>query len=176
MGWASIVNPSFQRILYLAKVLYAFRHGNIEPMFGYLHFSAYMNGPFSDLIDKSITFLLSRGNISENDGAISFVNGEDLLEMIDKEKKDWIRSILLLLGKYGEERIFGFVINDPSFDDAIKTNSRKELDLSIESETVKKLKSFRQAFEKTLDIDPSVDDKKYIDLYFDYIFGQIIKG
>src|SRR5574344_1803249 len=83
MGWASIVRPSFQRILYLAKVLYAFRHDNNEPMFGYLHFSAYMNGPLSNLINKSIIALLSRGNISEINGAISFVNGENLLKMIE---------------------------------------------------------------------------------------------
>lgn len=176
MGWVSIVEPSFQRILYLSKVLYSFVHSDKEPMFGYLHFSAYMNGPYSDLISNSIIALLSNGNISENEGLISFLKGEELLEMIDKKKRDWIRSVLLLLGKYGEERIFGFVINDPTFDDAIKSNSTKELDLSIESETVKKLHSFKRAFEETLNMDNSIDDKKYIDLYFEYVFGQIIES
>jgi hypothetical protein len=176
MGWNSIVEPSFQRILYLSKVLYTFIHGNDEPMFGYLHFSAYMNGPYSDLIRNSIIALLSHGEISEKEGLISFVKGVELLDMVDKNKKEWIRSVLLLLGKYGEERIFGFVINDPTFDDAIKSNSTKELDMSIESETVKKLQSFKQAFEETVNINDEVDDKKYIDLYFDYVFGQIIRS
>lgn len=176
MGWKSIVKPSFQRVLYLSKVLFAFRHSGEEPLFSYLHFSAYMDGPYSELINNSIIALLSRGDISDNDGVISFVKGEDLLEMVDKNKREWIRSVLLLLGKYGEERIFSFVINDPTFDDAIKSNSKKELDLSIEGETVKKLQSFKQAFENTLNVDTSIDDKKYIDLYFDYVFGQIING
>jgi hypothetical protein len=104
------------------------------------------------------------------------VKGEELLEMIDKTKREWIRFVLLLLGKYGEERIFSFVINDPTFDDAIKSNSKKELDLSVESVTVKILQNFKQAFENTLNVDSSIDDKKYIDLYFEYIFGQIING
>jgi hypothetical protein len=176
MGWESIVKPSFQRILYLSKVLHSFRHSDDESLFGYLHFSAYMDGPYSDLINNSIIALLSRGNISENEGAISFVKGEELLEMIDKTKREWIRFVLLLLGKYGEERIFSFVINDPTFDDAIKSNSKKELDLSVESVTVKILQNFKQAFENTLNVDSSIDDKKYIDLYFEYIFGQIING
>ena len=37
MGWNSIVEPSFQRILYLSKVLYTFIHGNENPMFGLLY-------------------------------------------------------------------------------------------------------------------------------------------
>jgi len=128
------------------------------------------------LIYKSIIALKSQENIKEKDGAISFLNGEELIGMIAENKREWIKFVLLLLGKYGEERIFGFIISDPTYEDAIKTNSKKELNLSIESDTVKTLNSFKRAFEKTLGEDSSVDDKKYIDLYFDYVFGQIIKS
>ena len=99
-----------------------------------------------------------------------------LLENFPVEKLTWIRFVLLLLGKYGEDKIFGFIINDPSYDNAVKTNRNAELDASSESLTVRMLNKFKASFEETLDQGVSLSDEKYIDLYFEYLFGKIIKG
>ena len=176
IGWESIAGLSFHRILYLAKVLYVFRHVGGNPLFGYYHFTAIINGPFSEQVNNALAFLSSSEKLVEKNDLYTYNSDNALLENFPVEKLTWIRFVLLLLGKYGEDKIFGFIINDPSYDNAVKTNRNAELDASSESLTVRMLNKFKASFEETLDQGVSLSDEKYIDLYFEYLFGKIIKG
>lgn len=173
IGWKFISELSYQRILYLAKVLYTFKHIN-DNIFDYYHFSVTTYGPYSDLINRSLIFLQSSEMLkSDKSGGLALNTIEQF--NVALAKVEWFHIVLLILGKYGEKRIFGFIINDPLYDDAVKNNSVKELDTaSPENETVKVLNNFKASFESTLDDISSIKDNNYIDLYFEYIFSQII--
>ncbi len=176
IGWESIAGLSFHRILYLAKVLYVFRHGSSGAFFSNYHFTAIINGPYSEQVNNSLAFLSSSDKLLEKEDMFTFNSDKSLLENFPAQKLLWLRFVLLLLGKYGEDKIFGFIINDPSYDNAVKTNRNVELDVSSESLTIKVLNKFRSSFEETLDKDVTLSDEQYIDLYFEYLFGKIIKG
>lgn len=176
IGWESIAGLSFHRILYLAKVLYVFRHSSSEALFNNYHFTAFINGPYSEQVNNSLAFLSSSERLLEKEDMFTFNSDKSLLENFSAEKLIWLRFVLLLLGKYGEDKIFGFIINDPSYDNAVKTNRNVELDVSSESLTIKVLNKFRSSFEETLDKNVTLSDEQYIDLYFEYLFGKIIKG
>lgn len=176
IGWDRIAGLSFHRILYLAKVLYVFRHGNSATLFGSYHFTAIINGPYSVQVNNALAYLSSSEKLIEKDEMYTFNSDKSLLDNFPAEKLSWLRFILLLLGKYGEDKIFGFIINDPSYDHAVKTNRNAELDASSESLTIKVLNGFKNSFEETLDKNVILSDEQYIDLYFEYLFGRIIKG
>lgn len=84
--------------------------------------------------------------------------------------------ILLILSKYGENKIFGFIVNDPLYDISVKSNQSSEIQVTPENETLLVLNDFKKAFEETLSDTSSISKEEYISLYFDYIFSQIIKG
>lgn len=176
IGWESIAGLSFHRILYLAKVLYVFRHRDSASLFEYYHFTAIINGPYSEQVNNALVFLSSSDKLIEKNELFTFNSDKTLLENFPSQKLAWIRFVLLLLGKYGEDKIFGFIINDPAYDNAVKTNRNAELNASSESLTVRVLNKFKSSFEETLDKDVSLSDEQYIDLYFEYLFGKIIKG
>lgn len=176
IGWDSIARLSFHRILYLAKVLYVFRHTGEASLFDYYHFTAVINGPYSVQVSNALAFLLSSDRLLEKDDLYTFNSDKTLLDNFPEQKLAWIRFVLLLLGKYGEDKIFGFIINDPAYDNAVKTNRNAELVASSESLTVKVLNKFKTKFEETLDKGIALSDEQYIDLYFEYLFGKIIKG
>lgn len=176
IGWDSIAGLSFHRILYLAKVLFVFRHGISATLFGNYHFTAIINGPYSVQVNNALAYLASSEKLIEKEEMYTFNSDKTLLENFPAQKLSWLRFILLLLGKYGEDKIFGFIINDPSYDHAVKTNRNAELDASSESLTVKVLNGFKNSFEETLDKNVILSDEQYIDLYFEYLFGRIIKG
>lgn len=176
IGWERIAGLSFHRILYLAKVLYVFRHTGEVSLFGSYHFTAVINGPYSDQVNNALAFLSSSEKLLEKEDLYTFNSNKSLLDNFPEQKMNWIRFVLLLLGKYGEDKIFGFIINDPSYDNAVKTNRNMELDVSAESLTVIVLNKFKSSFEETLDRGVKLSDEQYIDLYFEYLFGKIIKG
>lgn len=176
IGWESIAGLSFHRILYLAKVLYVFRHSDSASLFEYYHFTAIINGPYSEQVNNALVFLSSSDKLIEKNELFTFNSDKTLLENFPSQKLAWIRFVLLLLGKYGEDKIFGFIINDPAYDNAVKTNRNAELNASSESLTVRVLNKFKSSFEETLDKDVTLSDEQYIDLYFEYLFGKIIKG
>ena len=72
--------------------------------------------------------------------------------------------------------MFAFITNDPSYDDAVKSNRVTEMDFSAESQTIKVLNEFKNAFEKAKGNTDSLTDIDYIALYFDYVFSEIIKN
>lgn len=176
IGWESIAGLSFHRILYLVKVLYVFRHAGDVSLFSSYHFTAIINGPYSEQVNNSLVFLSSSEKLLEKNDLYTFNSDKSLLENFPDEKLTWIRFVLLLLGKYGEDKIFGFIINDPAYDNAVKTNRNAELNVSAESLTVRVLNKFKSSFEETLDQGVNLTDEQYIDLYFEYLFGKIIKG
>ena len=173
IGWDSVGTNSLQRIVYLMKVLYAFNHDD-ENEFGYYHFSVSLFGPYSDLVYRSLMFLLSSQRLlGEKDGDVS-LNSADGVDSLSEGKIKWIDTILLILGKYGESKIFSFIVNDPLYEQSVKANLSSEINTTPENDTLKVLNDFKKAFEETLTDTSTISKEEYISLYFDYLFGQII--
>lgn len=175
IGWDPIAKESLQRITYLMKVLYAFCHED-ENMFGFYHFNVTVFGPYSDLINRSLIFLQSSQRIVEESTGNLKIVSSDGVDTMPEEKIRWIDCVLLVLGKYGENKVFSFVVNDPQYDNSVKANISAEINCGSESETIKTLNDFKLAFEETLEDTTSISKEEYISLYFDFLFSQIIKG
>ena len=174
MGWDSVGSNSLQRIIYLMKVLYAFNHED-ENVFGLYHFNVSVFGPYSELINNSLTFLLATQRLTgEREGDVR-LNSDDGVDAMSDEKIKWIDTVLLILGKYGESKIFSFIVNDPLYDQSVKSNSDSEIDINPENYTLRVLNDFKSAFEETLEDTSSISKEEYISLYFDYLFSKIIK-
>lgn len=174
IGWDPIGIDSLQRISYLMKVLYNFCHEE-DDMFGIYHFNVTVFGPYSELIYRSLVFLMSSQRLLEESGNLRIIS-TDGVDAIPEEKIKWIETILLILGKYGEKKVFSFVVNDPQYEMSVKANLSAEINCDSESETIKTLNDFKHAFEETLDDTDSISKEEYISLYFDYLFSQIIKA
>lgn len=172
MGWKAVSEQSFQRILYLVQVLYSFKHEG-ENIFSYYHFTVTTFGPYSDLIERSLVFLKSSFKLREEEGGLILSSKKEI--PLNQEKVEWLKTVMYMLGKYGEKRLFGFIINDPSYENASQTNNVDGIDTSSDSETLKVLKDFKVAFEQTLEDTSAISDEKYIELYFEYVFSEIIK-
>lgn len=173
MGWDTISCNSIQRIVYMMKVLYAFNHDD-ENVFDLYHFNVSLFGPYSELVDKSLTFLLaSQRLLGEREGDI-LLNSADGVDAMSEEKIKWIDTILLILGKYGESKVFSFIVNDPQYEQSVKANLSSEINTDPENDTLKTLNDFKRAFEETLEDTSSISKEEYISLYFDYLFSQII--
>ena len=173
IGWDTISYNSLQRVVYIMKVLYSFNHDD-ENVFNYYHFNVSVFGPYSELVEKSVTFLLaSQRLLGDKDGDVS-LHSLDGVDVMTEEKIRWIDTILLILGKYGENKIFGFIVNDPLYDQSVKANLSSEINANTENSTLKVLNDFKKAFEETLEDTSTISKEEYISLYFDYLFGQII--
>ncbi len=176
IGWETISVSTLQRFIYLLKVLYSFINSSENNLFKQYHFNVTTFGPYSELIYRSVVFLLSTRRLEgDMDGDVKIISKDGVDEM-DTERINWIDSILLILGKYGENKIFGFIVNDPLYDVSVKSNLPSEIQVTSENETLLVLNDFKKAFEDTLPDTTSISKEEYISLYFDYIFSQIIKG
>lgn len=176
IGWETISVSTLQRFIYLLKVLYSFINSSENNLFNQYHFNVTTLGPYSELIYRSVVFLLSTRRLEgDMDGDVKIISKDGVDEM-DTERINWIDSILLILGKYGENKIFGFIVNDPLYDVSVKSNLPSEIQVTSENETLLVLNDFKKAFEDTLPDTTSISKEEYISLYFDYIFSQIIKG
>lgn len=173
IGWDTISYNSLQRVVYMMKVLYSFNHDD-ENVFSLYHFSVSIFGPYSELVDKSLTFLLSSQRLlgeREGDVRLSSMDGVDA---VAEDKIKWIDTILLILSRYGESKIFSFIVNDPQYEQSVKANINSEINTNPENDTLKVLNDFKRAFEETLEDTSSISKEEYISLYFDYLFSQII--
>lgn len=176
IGWETISVSTLQRFIYLLKVLYSFINSSENNLFNQYHFNVTTFGPYSELIYRSVVFLLSTRRLEgDMDGDVRIISNDGVDEM-DTERINWIDSILLILSKYGENKIFGFIVNDPLYDVSVKSNLPSEIQVTSENETLLVLNDFKKAFEDTLPDTTSISKEEYISLYFDYIFSQIIKG
>lgn len=174
IGWNALREHSIQRTIYLSKVLYSFVSNDEKNLFDDYHFSVTITGPYTELINRSIVDLTSRELIIEDlEGNLKTTNNKITINQ-KSEKYIWFKTVVLILGLYGEDKIFSFTINDPLYLEAVKTNSQKELQTSPENKTVKVLNDFKTSFEETLSDVSKISKVEYIELYFEYIFSQII--
>lgn len=173
IGWDSISYNSLQRVVYMMKVLYSFNHTD-ENVFDLYHFNVSLFGPYSDLVEKSLTFLLTTQRLlGDKEGDVR-LNSIDGVDTVPDEKIKWIDTILLVLSKYGEKKIFSFIVNDPQYEQSVKSNLSSEINTNPENDTLKVLNDFKKAFEETIEDTSSISQEEYISLYFDYLFSQII--
>ncbi len=184
IGWEEVKSQSINRIIYLSKVLYSFVNDSEPNIMEYYHFTSNLAGPVSAVISKSLVDLESREfTISENSGIKLNITGQSLDNILDssldndkKNRQEWYKTIILLLGKYGENKVFSFTINDPLYIENIESNSPKEIGFEdSENKTLKVLNNFKEAFEKSIGDTSSISKEEYLELYFDYVFSQIIK-
>ncbi len=176
IGWFSLKEQSLQRIIYLSQVLYYFTHEDKDNLFDYYHFSLSLYGPFSSLVNNSVVFLKSNQYLMSDKTGNLILNKESP-KSIDESKKKWLKEIIYILGIYGEDKIFGFTINDPLYKEAFDTNQTRELNASSpNNKTIEVLNEFKAAFENTLENINSISKEEYLELYFEYIFSQIIKS
>lgn len=173
IGWDTVSYNSIQRVVYMMKVLYSFNHEDVN-VFNQYHFNVSLFGPYSELVEKSLTFLLtSQRLLGDKEGDVR-LNSMDGVDALSEDKIKWIDTIFLILGKYGESKIFSFIVNDPQYEQSVKANLSSEINTNPENDTLKVLNDFKKAFEETLEDTSSISKEEYISLYFDYIFGQII--
>ena len=175
IGWNSLREQSVHRILYISKVLYLFANSGEINVFQDYSFSISDSGPFSELVNSSLIDLKSREMISEDDKGEIRIADKDFEFTPDQARALWLKTIVYILGTYGESKIFNFTIRDPLYQEAVETNSQKELDTSEKNLTITVLNSFKDAFEETLETTSSIDKNEYLELYFEYIFSKIIK-
>jgi hypothetical protein len=175
IGWDSLREQSVHRILYISKVLYLFVYPGESNVFQDYSFSISDSGPFSELINSALTDLKSREVISEDSKGDTRIIDRNFEFDPDSARASWLKTIIYILGVYGESKIFNFIIRDPLYQEAVETNSQKALDTSEENTTIKVLNSFKNAFEETLETTSSIDKNEYLELYFEYIFSKIIK-
>ena len=177
-------SQSINRIIYLSKVFYSFVNKSEPNIMDYYHFTSNVIGPVSSIINKSLVDLESREFIvTENSGIKLNINDitldnilDSTFDVVKQERQDWYKTIMLLLGKYGENKVFSFTINDPLYIENIESNSPKEIIFEDnENKTLKVLNSFKEAFEESIEDTSSISREEYLELYFDYIFSQIIK-
>ncbi|MDV2493888.1 hypothetical protein CMU11_00860 [Elizabethkingia anophelis] len=184
IGWNEVKPQSLHRIIYLSKVLYSFVNDLDPNIFKYYHFTSNISGPVSSGINGSLADLESREFVVVKDlGLELHLNGDQLKNILDssvdnskKNKQAWFVIIMLLLGKFGENKIFSFTINDPLYVENIESNSSTEISFeNNENKTLKVLNSFKEEFEKSIDDTSSITNEEYLELYFDYVFSQLIK-
>jgi hypothetical protein len=184
IGWKEVKPQSIHRIIYLSKVLYSFVNEEEPNIFSNYHFSSSISGPISSIINDSLIDLQSKEFvISEEVGLKLEINEQPLKNRLDasidaekQQRQNWFKVIILLLGKFGENKIFSFTINDPLYLENIESNSPREIQFeNAENKTLEVLNSFKIAFEESLSDTSSISREEYLELYFDYIFSQIIK-
>jgi hypothetical protein len=185
LGWNEIRELSIYRILYLSSVLYSFKYPERRnPFIDDYSFIVSLRGPYSEVIEKSLIYLLTNHYIKKvctnNDQYILDVNKNELTYMPGyQEKNEWLEIIIYILGVYGEDKIYDFIFRDPEYQDSIARNSQKELNLTPSNQTHQTLMKFKELFEKAMNEENDVielDDKAYLNMYFEYVFSKILKG
>lgn len=184
IGWSHIRESSINRILYISAVVYTFRFPDKKNIYiDSYNFIITLSGPEDADIPGVLTNLLSNEKINCDDKGYYITNekkemGYDKLEFF-KEKKDWIEDMAYIIGIYGEDRIYDFIFRDPEYKTSLKSNSILSLDIKKTNETVKTLNKFKKSFETVLDKDKNIkklQNRKYLELYFEYVFGTILRG
>lgn len=184
IGWREIKPQSMNRIIYLSKVLYSFIYETEPNILDYYHFTSTNAGPVSSIVNRALIYLQSGEFIVSNDNGLQLEVSLDKVEKINDNtfdsikagKQEWFKAIMLLLGKFGENKVFSFVINDPLYKDNINSNSPKEITFDIsENKTLKVLKNFKKSFEDSLGDTSMISKQEYLALYFDFVFSQIIR-
>ncbi len=179
-GWGPIKESSINRIIYLSAVMYSFMVENSKNIFeDDYNFSVTISGPTDANISRALTNLQSNDAvILEPSGykTISKNYGSSLLGEYALEKHEWIDTISYIIGIYGEDKIYDFVFRDPQYQNSIKSNSLIPLNLDKDNATVLFLSQFKTDFEQQVSLDQKLNNRQYLELYFEYVFGKIIRG
>lgn len=180
IGWKSIRESSINRIMYLSAVLYSFRYPEEINIFeDDYNFSVTLSGPEDADVEKALINLESNevlehtdlGYILSSEKKISFLTSQA------ERKDEWFDDVAYIVGIYGEDKIFDFIYRDPEYRKSLDGNSTYNLNLGKDNATVVFLNSFKEAFEeKIVDKQITLENKKYLELYFEYVFGKILRG
>ncbi len=180
LGWESLRETSINRLIYLSSVLYSFINNEIENIFAKSYqFTITLSGPEDAEIEKALIHLESNGLVQHTDKGYAVIEGTNPL-IIDEEyeeKKAWFKDIAYIISIYGEDKIYDFIFRDPEYRESLLGNSVYNLNIDKNNATVKFLNRFKYEFEKVLnDKSYSLDNRKYMELYFEYVFGMILRG
>ncbi|WES96508.1 hypothetical protein P2W68_16875 [Chryseobacterium arthrosphaerae] len=179
--WNTIRENSIYRILYLSSVFYSFRYPENSNPFNMYNFSVNINGPFDSNVSTSINFLLKDDYIVRAEGNDVFRLGSNKIDDsfnadFSSERRDWIKQITYILGIYGENKIYEFIFRDPEYQDNLKSNTQKSLNITEDNKSIETLKQFEKAFRDSLGEEVrNLVPQRYLELYFEYVFGKILK-
>lgn len=180
IGWKSIRESSVNRLIYLSAVLYSFRYPDEVNIFEVdYNFSITLSGPEDAEVEKALINLESNEAIEHTDtGYVLAAEDNAFFNTAQSERKEeWFDDVSYIIGIYGEEKIFDFIYRDPEYKRSLDGNSTYNLNLGKENATVEFLNSFKYAFEeKKVDQGVELDNKKYLELYFEYVLGRILRG
>lgn len=184
IGWNGVKEINLYRVLYISSVLYSFKYPDKINIFSMDYdFVISLRGPFSDSIKNSLIYLRANKVITL-DQSKEFILNKNNKEIFNIEKmpyylerRSWLETIIYILAIYGEEKVYDFVFRDPEYQDSVQRNSITKINLDKGNETYKSLMSLKSAFENTLGekVD-DLDNKRYLELYFQYIFSKILRG
>lgn len=182
IAWNAVKESSINRILYMTAVMYSFIEPHKQNVFkGDYNFIVTLSGPEDADIENALINLESNYLIERGENGFS-VLVEDAYESFDdiplsKIKRTWIEDIIYIIGIYGEDKIYDFIFRDPQYNTTFKSNSVNSLDIGKDNETVKFLFGFKAAFEENLEGGlETIEIRKYLEMYFEYIFGKILRG
>lgn len=180
IGWKSIRESSINRIIYLSAVLYSFRYPDDNNIFeNDYKFSVTLSGPEDAEVEKALINLESNEVLEHTElgYALCLEKKISLTTSQAERKKEWFDDISYIIGIYGEDKIFDFIYRDPEYRKSLNGNSTYNLNLGKDNATVEFLNSFKDAFEeKIVDKRIVLENKKYLELYFEYVFGKILRG
>ena len=180
-GWPGIKESSINRIIYLSSVLYSFMFETRDnPFRNNYTFSITLSGPEDSAVEQAIINLVSNDAIEQTENGYVIAN-EAYISTFDalpffEEKKNWFDDVSYIIGLYGEGKIYDFVFRDPQFQNSIKTKSIDPLNINSDNKTVEFLMTFKKEFEKQVTPEQKLTNRKYLKLYFEYIFGKILRG
>lgn len=180
IGWSDLKEQSIYRILYLSSVLYSFMFPGEHFKEGY-DFTVDMSGPYSKGLRDALSFLVSNDILSLKDNKEYELTKSSDLDLSNsseqKRKMTWLKTILYILGTYGEKKVYEFVIRDPEYRANIESNSLQSLNTDDANRTIDFLNSIKRQFEKKLAEENTQPDKsKYLELYFEYVFAKVLTG
>ena len=181
LGWATLRETSVNRIIYLSSVLYSFIYNKNENIFSKSYnFTITLSGPEDAQIKNALIYLESNDLIEQIDSGYKIhidKNFFDLNNDEDKQKERWFEDIAYIISIYGEYKIYDFIFRDPEYRESLLGNSIYNLNIDKKNATVKFLNLFKEDFEKNLkNKNDALNNKKYMELYFEYIFGMILRG
>lgn len=180
IGWKSMRETSINRIIYLSAVLYSFRYPNENNIFKEDYkFTITLSGPEDPDIDNALINLDSNDVITQSEEGYSICHNANFAFKTNKgtKKREWFEDIAYIIGIYGEDKIYDFIFRDPEYRESLQGNSIYNLNIGEDNTTVKFLNNFKSAFEEKLENKEDIlENRKYLELYFEYVFGKILRG
>lgn len=180
LGWESLRETSINRLVYLSSVLYSFINNESENVFAKNYqFTITLSGPEDAEIENALINLESNSLVQHTDKGYMIIENANSLIINDEyeKKKAWFKDVAYIISIYGEDKIYDFIFRDPEYRESLLGNSVYNLNIDKNNATVNFLNRFKYEFEKVLnDKSDALDNRKYMELYFEYVFGMILRG